>query len=264
MGNLEIASSAARIFGRDFFDARMATAALTPSPNTQPQALSGQELEFDQARTRGEFFIERLDKAPDGDPLTGFKIIQLLQAEFRERGHGKILYDITWYENEAFFMEDTPRPGPVLVSKAPIQGSTDKDYHQQTQIRADYLQNQVYRQTQLPAEYQRAVDQWEQEKPYLGKLMRSDWRQAVIGLAGLEINQTFGESWVEGLFDLVVPFMRNGERRLQNVYSRTNTITSGGALVNVGFFDPVGLYVFRWHPAYAYPSLGVCFSRRLI
>lgn len=264
MSELEIASSVAKIFGRDFFDARMVTVALTPDSNNQPQELSGQDLEFDQARARGEFLIERPDKAPDGDPLTGFKMVQLLQAEFQRRGYGKILYDTTWYQDEAFFMEDTPRPGWALVSKSPIQGSTDKDYHQQTQIRVDYLQREVYQGRQLPAEYQKAVDQWEKEKPYLGTLMRSDWRQAAIGLAGLEINQTFGEKLVEGLFDLVIPFMSNGERRLPNVYSRTNTVTSVGSLVDLGSFDPGGLSVRSWDPGAAYPLIGVCFSRRLI
>lgn len=260
----ETLSAAQKVFGRDFFNAQIVTQALTPGFVSKPDELSEQEVEFDQARARGEFLIERVDKAPDGEPLTGFKIVQLLQSEFERRDQGKILFNSTWYQNEAFFMEETPRPGLALVSKEPIKGSTNRNYHQQTQSLADYLQKQVYKGKEVLLDYQKALQEWEKEKAHLEKLIRSDWKQAAEGLALLEINQTFREKWVEGLFDLVVPFMNSGERRLRNIYTWTNTVSSDGHLVHLGHFDPYGADVLRCHPGNAYSFIGVCFSRRVI
>lgn len=258
-----IGSSYSKIFGRDFLDAQAVTGALAPDTKFKPAELSPLELELARAKARGEFLIHRTDKTPDGQPATMHKMVQLLQGEFDSQGYGRILYNTTWYQDEAFFMEDTPRPGLALVSKGLLPNSTNRDYLQQTQVIADYITNEVFRNRQLPEVCQKAVDQWEKEKPYLKKLLRSDWRQAVEGLSGLEINWRFRETPVEGLQDLLVPFLVSGERRLLNVATWTNARSSGGYLVSLGYFAPHGADVLGWHPGFGASRVGVCFSAAL-
>lgn len=258
-----IGSSYSKIFGRDFLDAQAVTGALTRDTKFKPAELSPLELELERAKARGEFLIHRTDKTPDGQPATMHKMVQLLQGEFDSQSYGRILYDTTWYQDEAFFMEHTSRPGLALVSKGLIANSTNEDYLQQTQVIVDYITNEVFCGRQLSEVCRRAVDQWEKEKLYLKKLLMSDWRQAAEGLSGLEINRRFRESPVEGLQDWLVPFLVSGERRLLNVAIWTNARSSDGYLVNLGHFGPAGAHVSRWLPPVGSPNVGVCFSAAL-
>lgn len=253
--------SAPQIFGRDFIREEAVRGMFVPHSSNAPKTdLSPQELILAQSKGRGEFLFHRVDKASDGSPLTMHRMSQLLQERFDQAKAGKILFDTTWYQDEAFFMEETPRAGLVVVSKAPIPGSVNKTYHGQTQTLIDYVVNQVFKDRALSKTANESVRQWEKEKKGLAKLQDSNWIEAAKELSQLVINQSFRERAVEVKQSVVVPFLENGERRLENQFTWTNSRTSDGGLVSLGRFDPRGLDVGGWDPGFGRPCIGVCFS----
>ncbi len=255
-----LVEQAEQIYGRDFLAEKAVQGLFVTQSGGAPKTdLSPQELIFAQSRARGEFLLPRLDKATDGSPLTMHRMVQLLQPRFEQSKAGKILFDTTWYKDEPFFMEETPRPGLVVVSKALISGSTNQTYHGQTQILADYVRD-VFKGRDLSKTAAEALRQWKTEKDGLAKLQDSNWVEAAKELSALVINQSFRERAVEATQSVLAHFLINNERRLQNQFTWTNSLTSGGALVDLGRFDPDGLYVVGWEPAFDSPRIGVCFS----
>lgn len=254
--------SAIRIFGRDFLGPQVVEQILTVQDGAFPTPLSSEELLLEQARQRGELLIHRVDKTPRGEPLTMHWMVEALQARFDREKRGQILYgpSLKWCQDQAFFMEATPRPGLAFVSKEPIPGSTRKNYWQQTDLLAGFV-NDVYKWREVPSLYKDALDEWAEEKARLNTLLTSDWRGAAKGLAELQLNQQFGTSPVEDLFDTMILYLSTGERRLKDVYNRTNVIASGGLLVFFGGFFSLGAFVFRWYPSFGGPVVGVCSSR---
>ena len=260
---MEISTDAiSKVFGRSYFDLTTVDGIFTPHTDIQ-QPLTPEGILLEQARLRGEFPIFRTCSTPGGSPLTMHRMVQSLQEWFTENGHGKILYDTGRYQDEALFMEDTPRPGLVFVSREPVKGSTRKNYWQQTQLIAEDI-DRLFEGREMPGLYRDGLDEWTKEKARLEKILTSDWRGAAKGLAELQINQELREKPVEALQSILVPFRSTGERRLQDMLTWTNAISSGGFLVNLGCFYPLGAYVGDWGPDRDASSLGVCLSRRFI
>lgn len=169
-----LADSAAKVFGRDFFGLEAVNQTFTTRVETEtPIQLSPEEILLDQARSRGEFPIYRIDKTSDGSPLTMHRMAQALERWFDEKDHGKILYDTAWYQDEAFFMEDTPRPGLALISKALVPGSTNSNYWEQTEILRMWAE-ETYKGRELPEGYQDALKEWAKEKAGLKRILTSD------------------------------------------------------------------------------------------
>jgi|SRR3989344_6253130 len=261
-----LSDSAAKIFGRDFLSLETAKNVLAGHQiePVRPTVFTPEELLLDQARARGEFLIYRVNQSFDGKPLTIFQMVQMLQDKFEEQNWGKLLYAKVgnrWYQEEAFFMEDTPRPGLALVSKAPVPGSLNRNYHQQTKCLSE-LVGEIYEGREVPVPYQEALKEWETERGRLERILTSDRRGAGKGLIDLQINQLFREKPVEVFQSIVVPFIasQGKDRRLENLYTWTNAVTSDGGLVGLGDFDRRGIYVADWDPNDGYPYLGVCSS----
>ena len=256
-----LAESAPQIFGRDYLGEKAVQGLFVPQSGDAPKTdFSPQELILMQSRARGEFLFHRVDKAPDGSPLTMQRMAQLLQERFDAAKVGKILFNTDWYQNEAFFMEERPRPGLVVVSKDPILGSFNQNYHRQTQTLVDYVVNRVFKDRDLSKIAKEGVRQWEKEKEGLVKLQDSSWVEAAKEYSALVINQSFREKAVETDQGIKVPFLLNNERRLRDQLTWTNSLTSDGSLVYLGLFDPHGLIVNRWRPRFVNPDTGVCFS----
>ena len=223
----DLSEAGRTILGKDFYPLDGVKQVFTTQPRNTGRSLSLLELELEQAGKRGEFLIHRTDKASDGTPLTIFRMVQLLQEKFNEQSWGKILYDTRWYHDEYFFMADTPRSGPALVSKAPVPGSIGKNCWRQTEGLANLLR-QIYQGMEMPDLYKDALREWASEKEWLEKILFSNWKGATRGLAELQINQQLRQKPVEVLHGLLVSFLSSGERRLVNAYTLTNTLASDG------------------------------------
>lgn len=251
-----------RLFGKSFlgsetiestFGIRVDTKDVPASPFTRS--------ELERAKNLDQRLILRVNRAPDGSPLTMAKMEQMLQDKFQRGGKGKIFYDKDWYKNEEFFTKDIPRPGWALVSGGVVSDSTSKNYLQQTETLVAYLQKEVFEGRSMPQLYQEAVAEFLRQRQDLGGLVSNNWQEAAKRLSHLKINQLARQTPVEVLYDLLMNFQGTSERLLSDKWTWTSRQASDGSLVDVGSFDSDGLYVGRWLPADAFGILGVCLSR---
>jgi len=240
-----------------------------PEEEIPPIPFSPEELE--QAKELGQFLVLRYNKAPDGEPLTIKKMNEMLQDKFTEEDKGEILFNIDWYKNEDFFTKQTPHFSWSLVTKKVLgegpEGkdfqSTSKNYLEQTQILIDYLKNKVFKDQELPEQYQEAIEEFNHQKKEIEDLMSSDWEKAAEKLSQLKINQLLRRTPSEILYDTLLYFQNTGERLLKNRYDWSKTQSSDSKLVRVGNFDSGGASVHLSTPDNSRGDLGFVLSRTL-
>ncbi|MCB9808704.1 hypothetical protein H6770_05650 [Candidatus Peribacteria bacterium] len=234
--------------------------ALAPA-DIPPIPFSAADLE--RAKELGSSLRLRSDKAPDNANLTMQKMHEMLQPEFDQAGNGQILYDTDWYENEAFFTNAVPEVSWALTSNEVIPDSEDKDYLEQTELIAQYLQGTVYAGSQLPQEYAEAIEELNTQKDEIRSLIEADeWQQAAERLEALKLNKLTRRTPTEVLYDMLVTFKKNGQRHLEDCYDWTGTRDSDGYLVIVGGFGSEGVHVAYDDPDYSSDYLGVVLSRK--
>src|SRR3989338_7180576 len=125
------------------------------------------------------------------------------------------------------------------------------------------LREQVFRDIEWPEEYEEAIREFEANKDRLTKLMSENWQQAAKELSELKISQLTRQSIQETIYDLALYYDKNGKRLLPNVYTWSNSRSSGGYLVVLGDFGARGVRGHGWTPDNRYGDLGVLLSRRL-
>ena len=215
-------------------------------------AIPFSKQELQRAEKEGALLILQIDKLADGTPLTG----EVVHQRFGKQQDGnKFLYDTDWYKDEDFFIKESPRSGWRLVTPELLPNSTSKNYYDQTQLLVSEVEA-------LDRGYvDDAVLEWSQKKDALKSLMDTDWKEASKQLAQLEINQLFRESFVEVMYRLKLVNQTWGKNLLPNKYTWTNSRTSDGDLVFVGFFGAGGARVDGDDPRDVNDNLGVSFSR---
>ncbi len=228
------------------------------------------QVELERAKALNQMLILRVDRAADGSPLTMKKMSELLQPTF-EQNEEKILYDEPdWYEDEAFYKDETPALSWALVSRETIPDSTSKNYLQQTDQLVTYLETEVFQGQPVPAPYNDAIAEFRslraQIEPLATSQVEAEWKQASQMLADLKLNQLTRQTPAEVLYDLLLviqnsPDPEDRTRLLESMYTWTARRASDGGLVDVGRFDADGAYVGGWRPDGADPGLGVVFSR---
>ena len=228
-----------------------------------PIPFSREDLE--RAKEVGQFLILRVDKAPDGTPLTLQAMHQLWSAKFEAAGKGKILYEIKdqWKLDSDFFTQETPHVSWALVSKELVPNSTSKNYIVQTEVLIDYLTTKVFEGQQAPPEYQVAIAEFEAKKPNITQLMASNWQEAARMLEALQITRLTRQTPTEARYDSLVYLENNDKRLLENSYTWTSRRSSDGNLVDFGNADAEGADVNRWKPGSTHDGLGVVLSRSL-
>lgn len=217
---------------------------------------------LEKAKELGQMMILRIEKAKDGSALSMKKMQELLDGKMKDdtkplRGD--------WYTEEEFYTTDAPSISWALVSKEVVLDSPSKNYLQQTQVLVDYLRNEVFKDVEIPAEYEEAINEFEGEKDGIAAIVssstESEWKEAAQRLEALKINQLTRRSPAETLYDLMVCYQQTGEKQLPDIYSWTKRRSSDGSLVYVGGFGSDGVNVSRDGPGLAYSNLGVSFSR---
>ena len=251
-----------QLFGQDFFGPREVqhTFGVKVLPENTPQIPFSQE-ELEVAKALDQKLILRVNKAPDGQPLTMKKMGQILQPMFDQEGNGKIFYNTDWYKGEGFFTKETPVFGWALAGKEVLPSTMGINYFEQTQALASHIKTTLFANRVSPPNYQAALDEFAAQEANIAKLMNSNKEEAAKKLAGLQINQLMRQSAPEVLYDLLMTFRGSGERELESTYTWTNTRTSDGGLVMVGDFDAGGVDVNGLWPGYSGPYVGVCPSR---
>jgi len=233
--------------------------------------------ELERAKEMGQMLVLRVEKTEDGKPMSLEAMIDIIQKRWDEEGKGKLLYTSDEYKNwkertGADFGQKAPRAGWTLVSKELLPQSTSKNYAQQTELMVAYLKDTVFKDMEIPEEYEEAFQEWEQVKQTdknIQELLRNpdnpkyDWQQAAKELAELKITQLTRQSIQETIYDLALYYDKNGKRLLPNVYTWSNSRSTDGPLVRLGLFDASGVRGYGWAPDYRHGLLGVLLSRRL-
>jgi len=190
------------------------------------------------------------DKFKDGTKVTMKSLYEKFQPEMKRRGSGKLLYDTSWYSQEEFFTTDSNPLSWKLLSKGNIEGSTDKNYVEETRFFREYL-----RQNNL-ATVDELAECSDQRLAELEQLMSTDWKKAAKQLSELKINQKYRINPLEIIF-----IHATGKSALANAYARTAKRSSDGKLDDAGSYDSVGADVDSWMPGIAHGAVGVSFSR---
>jgi hypothetical protein len=217
--------------------------------------------ELKEAKNRGEMLVLYTDKAPDGQPLTMEKMSTLLKPQFDRDSKGEVFRDTQWCQNEEFFKKDVPKVKWGVVGKGFVTNSTSKNYLWQTEALADYVKNTIFKGQRLPADYQDAIMEFDSQKGNLDTLLGKDWNEAGKKLAALKLNQMTRISPVEDTYRHLAYFQTTGDRLFHTAVNWTNTRSSDGYFVSVGFFDAFGVLVLSWGPNDQGRKLGVCFSQ---
>jgi len=219
--------------------------------------------ELERAKELNQILILRVDKAKDGSDLTMEKIHKLMNGQIKDET--KVLYSVDWYKDEEFYKKDKPDVSWALVSKEVTPDSLDKNYLKQTEVLVNYLQNEVFKDKEMPSEYAEAIKEFEKEKASIARIVESDdeakWKEAARRLESLKINQLTRQTPTESIYDLVAYYQHTGQRLLENTRTWTKRRASDGDLVDVGRFDAYGAPVIRGRPDDHGARLGVSFSR---
>ena len=215
--------------------------------------------ELERAKELGQMLVLRLDRTTDGETLTMEKLNSLPQPQ----GQLKLLWDPGWYQDEHFYTQEAPKAGWALVTKDLIPGSTRKNYVEQTELLVAYLKDSVFRGQKMPNEYQEAIEEFEKQSKDLKELTDKDWQKAAERFEQLKLTQLTRQTPVEAIYDLALVRGANDEQLLENIYTWTSRRYSDVGLVNVGSFDPRGVYVDGDRPDDRGDDLGVSFSRNL-
>lgn len=256
---------AKEILGEDVLgpEAVEATFGFRPE-DTPPIPFSVEELE--RAKELNQFLELRIDKTADGTPLDMNKMHALLQPEFTAGNKGKILNSYgqadSWYRNEDF-LKDTPRASWVLVSKDVIPNSLSKNFLQQTEVIANYLKTDIFKDKEMPEVYKEAVEEFEAKKASIQAILTSNWQEAAKQLSELKLNQLTRQLPVETMYDFLMYFKNNKKRLLESKHTWTYRRASDGGLVYFGYSAADGAGVNSWTPGAAHAYLGVAFSRSL-
>ncbi|PWB38577.1 MAG: hypothetical protein C3F02_02585 [Parcubacteria group bacterium] len=254
---------AAEIMGTDFLgpDAVEKSLGVRLEQRDVP-AIPFSKEDLERARELGQMLILRISKSPDDETLSMKKLNDLLKERFAKEGKGKVLYDEAgWKQNEDFYTSEAPQTAWALVSKEIVPGSTSKNYLEQTEILATYIQNSVFKDRPMPQEYADAIAELESQKTGIAALMGSNWQEAAKRLAELKLNELTRHTPVEALYDTDVRLLVHGDRLLEKTYTWTVRRLSGGKLVLVGYADADGARVSADEPGLRDDALGVSFSR---
>ena len=263
--------SAQRLFGENFLGPRQVEKGLDIKINDKDiPAIPFTEEELREAKDRGEILILFCDKSLQGQAITMEYMDRHLKTQFEKDQKGKILYNTDWYKSEDFFTKDTPKLRWRLVSTELLSESLNKNYLQQTEILADYVRKTIFRNKKLPAEYQTALKEFEDQKASIAQLIGNNWQEAAkkLGglraakkLGGLKLTQLLRNTPSEWMYTSLVYFQNTGKRLLPNAVTWTSSRSSSGSLVCVGGFGSVGLSVGDDDPGGSNYYLGVCPSR---
>ena len=119
----------------------------------------------------------------------------------------------------------------------------------------------MFKDTQIPEEYTKAMAEYQKEKANIAQLMKSDWQEASRKLSELSITKLTRELPVEAMYRLILNDQARKDKPLPSRYAWTGRRASDGTLVSVGLFSGAGAHVARDGPRFTFDYLGVCLSR---
>lgn len=210
------------------------------------------------------------DKLADGSPLTGNNLVAFLNNK-KNNGQPLIYGDsIKWLTakdatgafKEPCFAQETPQLQWKLVSREVLDQSKNMNYLNQTQVLVEQAQA-LYAKASLsmPAQIRQALDEFDQERASIERIISSQWQQAVDKLEALQANQLLRETLVESIYRLTLIDRAQNQLIQSNTYSWTKARSSDRSLVGFGRSgDADGADALRWRPDFRNPGIGCAFS----
>lgn len=229
---------------------------ISPIP---PIPFSPEQLEI--AKTNSQFLIYREAKINGETSLTIQEMNGLLNGRLNDGD--KILTSRGQSPDQEFYSAETPRRGWALVDKAIIPGTTGQDYLLQTESMIQHLQSVAFKDRELPEEYRRAVEEFEQQKEEIRSLLTNDWQEAAARLQNLQITQLLRPNAAENLYDSIVYFQKSGQRIRKVGFTWTSSRSSFGSFVRMGdWIQNFGIDVLNAQPNEPLTNLSAALSRR--
>ena len=221
-----------------------------PTPALFSETVLGRAIQMDCC------IVLQHDQNLDGKPLT----LELLHKGRKNKDFldGTFLYDIGWYCKEPLFTKHAPRPGLFIKGRSIIPESTGKTFVGESLIAADFVEKLFG--DELPEQYGTAIEELRANADRLDKLCGTDWKEAARQCVALEFSRLFRETPVEVLYRILLAQKVNRERLFERIYTRTNDLSAGGCVVDVGGADADGALLYRWLPDRASGLLGFSFS----
>lgn len=216
--------------------------------------------ELIRALNLGQMLIYRTSTTmKELDTIIGPNLIML--------GKGNAPDDSYWYKDENFYKSEKIQPGWALVSKEITPGTETKDYIPQLEILATYLVNEVFKGMPLPREYQEAIDQFNDQKNILLRLINNlggpELQKAGQMMVDLKINQLFRQSVAEVIYDCFIYFRNTGKRLYIKDLVWTNTLVCDSTMpVYAGRFDDRGAHIPVVNYYDSFSNSGAFFCRR--
>ena len=224
---------------------------------------------LEKAKENGEMLVLRVESDGEGSPMTMERMNGLMQTileEDREEESAdaedladrqeKLLYDTDWYQEEDFFKNASLRTEWKLVGKNFVPDSTSKNYIEQTKILRDYLlgldsiskeEREECTDELLNGLQKKLLEDWDK-----------NWKEVARELSELLINKNHRRIPAEILYDWVLHFRSRKERGiLEKNWDWSNTLSSGGGLVNLGSAGRGGVSVNDYAADYRDDDLGV-------
>ncbi len=208
------------------------------------------EAELKDANKNGEMLILRVATDKSGKPLTMKRLNEIGQPRLTS-DEGKLLYKVDWFKDEDFYKNKSLTSEWALVKKDFVPGSTGKDYIEQTRVLRDYLKGLGTLTKEELGECSDAI------LNSIRDLMKFDMKAASRQLSDLLVNKNHRRSPGEILYDWMLLFKNGKGRLLEKTYDWSSARTSDGRLVNFGYADAGGAYVYGYHPVYSSDFLGV-------
>src|SRR3989344_3706940 len=124
--------------------------------------------ELERAKEMGQMLVLRVEKTEDGKPMSMEAMIDIIQKRWDKEKKGGLLNTAEGWRDSVTgskdFSEVAPRAGWALISKDLLTNSTSKNYAQQTELMVAYLKDTVFKDMEIPEEYEEAFQEWEQVK----------------------------------------------------------------------------------------------------
>jgi len=220
------------------------------------------EKELEIARENNQFLVLRLDKLPDGTPLTMENMNTLLQGKLKAGKDYKILYNTDWYKDEDFYKKDIPKLSWTLVSKETVTTTKSKNYFEQTELLLTYAKSIAEDNTPFKKALDEAEIEFNQSKQQIASLVDSDWKKSADLLSQLKITKLLRHNPTEVIYDALIRLQNNtNDIMTKDEYIWTNGRSSDGDFVDVGDAGSGGVAVPRYGPGDRYDDLGASFSR---
>lgn len=182
------------------------------------------------------------------------------------------LYDTDWCQNEDFAKNAADKLEWRQTTPDVVPGTLGKDFLERTDLQIRYLREEFYKGLPLPAAYEKAIQEWNTERPNIEPLVQDlngdhasgqkNWYVAAEMLEKLQIIQLLRPTPASIMQD-ITNMKSVGLNMLGGAYTDTSVRGSGGSFVGVGRADTFGARVFRYGPRSRNDALGSSLSRSL-